>query len=169
LFQTLQRLKVSLIFGLAATNRSSSMVRILKLTFALTLLFCLFAFIAGIIENGIGVGLYYAILGFGSMFFPIMSFVVIYHLLFSKRLNYPNMWFRFFAKSIFLILISFIGLFVWTILEFIVTSGFNIDFGWIAEDYRDEYLSYMPAVIILAALIPIGHHLFRPQSSKSES
>jgi hypothetical protein len=139
------------------------MMQVLKLTLALTLLFCLFAFFAGIVDDGIGVGLYYAILGFGSIFFPTMIFVTIYHVLFRKRLNFPNMWLRFMAKSLSLILISFIALFVWAILEFIVTSGFNIDMNWILEDYREEYLGYMLPVIILAALIPVGHHFFRPK------
>lgn len=138
------------------------MIQILKLTLALLLLFCLYVFIAGVVDDGFGVGLYYAILGFGSLFFPVLIFVVLYHLLFRKRFNYTNLWLSFLVKSLFLILISFVGLFVWAILEFIMTSGFNLDFKWILEDYRDEYLDYMPPVIILSLLIPMGHHFFRP-------
>lgn len=143
------------------------MIQILKLTLALLLLFCLYAFIAGVVDDGLGVGLYYAILGFGSLFFPVLIFVILYHLLFRKRFNYTYLWLSFLVKSLSLILISFVGLFVWAILEFIVTSGFNLDFKWILEDYRDEYLDYMPPVSILSLLIPIGHHFFKPKTPKN--
>ena len=143
------------------------MIQILKLTLALLLLFCLYAFIAGIVGDGFGVGLYYAILGFGSLFFPVLIFVILYHLLFRKKFNYTNLWLSFLIKSLSLIFVSFVGLFVWAILEFIVTSGFNLDFRWILEDYKDEYLDYIPAVIILSLLIPIGHHFFRPHTPKN--
>jgi amino acid transporter len=139
------------------------MIQILKLTLALLLLFGLYAFLAGVVDDGFAVGLYYAILGFGSLFFPVLIFVILYHFLFRKRFNYTNLWLSFFAKSLTMILISFVGLFIWAILEFIVTSGFNLDLKWILEDYRDEYLSYMLPVIILAMLIPVGHHYFRPR------
>lgn len=142
------------------------MIQIIKLTLALLSLFCLYAFIAGVVDDSVGVGLYYAILGFGSLFFPVLIFVILYHFLFGKRFNYPNLWLSFLAKSLSLILISFVGLFVWAILEFIVTSGFNLDLKWILEDYRDEYLNYRLPVIILAMLIPIGYHFFRPRNPK---
>jgi hypothetical protein len=134
------------------------MIQIIKLTLTLLLLFCLYAFIAGIADDGVGVGLYYAILGFGSLFFPVLIFVILYHFLFSKRFNYTTRWLGFLAKSFSLILISFVGLFIWAILEFIVTSGFNLDMKYILEGYKDEYLGYLPPVIILAFLLPIGHH-----------
>lgn len=141
------------------------MIRITKLTLALLLLFCLYAFIVGVLNDGFGVGIYYSFLTFGSLFFPVFIFVIIYHFLFRKRFNYANIWFGFLAKSISLILISFIALFVWAILEFIVTSGFNLDMKWIIEDYKDEYMDYIIPAIILSMLIPIGYHLFRPRSS----
>jgi hypothetical protein len=49
---------------------------------------------------------------------------------------------------------------VWAILEYIVLSGFQLDTRWIWDDYKDEYLGFMPIVIVLALLIPIGHHYF---------
>jgi hypothetical protein len=142
------------------------MIQIWKLTLALLLLFCCYGFIAGTAKDGVGVGLYYAILVFGSLFFPVLIFVVLYHFLFRKRFNYPNIWLGFFIKSLSLIFISFVGLFVWAILEFIVTTGFNLDMKWIYEDYKDEYLNYLAPVIILALLIPIGYHFFTPRSRK---
>ncbi|MBK9248080.1 MAG: hypothetical protein IPM69_08215 [Ignavibacteria bacterium] len=139
------------------------MEQILKLSLALTLLLCLIPFFSVIVEDGVVIGLYYAILGFGSFFLPTLTFVAIYHFLFSKRFNFPNLWLTYMSKSLTLIFVSFIGLFVWAILEFVITSGFNLDMNLIFEDYRKEYLGYMSAVIILASLIPIGHHLFRPK------
>lgn len=143
------------------------MIQILKLTVALLSLFCLYAFIAGLVDGGFRLGFYYAILGFGSLFFPVLIFVILYHFLFRKRFNYANLSLSFFVKSLSLILIAFMGLFVWAIFEFIVTSGFNLNFKWILEDYRDEYLHYMPLFIILSLLIPIGHHFFRVHTPES--
>ena len=141
------------------------MKQVLKLTLVLILLFCFFAFVSGLVEDGIRVGLYYAVLGFGSMVFPVLIFVTLYHFLLNNKLNVPNLLLRFSIKSALLILISFIGLFIWAILEFIVTSGYKLDMQWILEDYREEYFGYLPVAIILAVLIPAGHHYFKPRST----
>ncbi|HEX2606295.1 MAG TPA: hypothetical protein VHK91_02905 [Flavisolibacter sp.] len=140
-----------------------TMTQIIKLTFALSFLSFLFGLFAGIMEAEIGVGLYYGLLISGSMFFPIMIFVALYHLLLSRRLNLSNLWLRFTVKSLSLILFSFIGLFVWAILEYLVLNGSKFDLSWVLNDYQHEYLGYMPIAIILALLIPVGHYLFRPK------
>jgi amino acid transporter len=142
------------------------MTQIIKLTVALLLLFCLYAFIIGVVNESLNVGLYYAILGVGSLFFPVLIFVVIYHFLFSKRFNYSNRWLGFLAKSISLILISFVGLFIWALLEFLMFSGIKLDMKHILDDYQHEYLGYMPPIIILAFLIPIGYYFFKPKTQK---
>jgi hypothetical protein len=143
------------------------MTQIFKLTLALLLFFYIFALVFGVLDEGIRAGLYFAVLGIGSLFFPVLIFVTLYKFLLNKRLNYPNLFLRFLAKRLSLIAISFIGLFVWAMLAFMVTAGFKLDLHLILKDYREEYMNCMPVAKILALLIPVGHHLFMPNSQKN--
>ena len=131
-------------------------------------MFGIYIFFAGVVYGGFSSGLYYAILAFGSLFFLVLLFVLLYHYLFSKKFNRASLWLGFLLKSLSLVLVSFLALFVWALLEFIVTSGFHLDMKWILEDYRGEYLGYMPAVVLLALLIPPGHYFFRPSRSEEK-
>jgi hypothetical protein len=145
------------------------MAQVLKLTLILTLLFSVGLFIGGLLKDGWEMGLYYAFFGFGSLVIPFLIFVVLYHWLVSTRFNYSNLWLRFGVRSIFIILISLIGLFVWAILEYLVTTGWPLDFEEIWLDYKSEYMGYMTVVAILAVLVPPGHYLIRPRHLRKPS
>jgi hypothetical protein len=136
------------------------MSQIIKLSLFLLLLFCIYAFVSGCVAQGVDTGIYYAVMGTASLFFPVIIYVALYHVFLRNRLNYPVLATRFLVKSFVMIMISLLGLLVWAILEYIVLSGFQLDTRWIWDDYKDEYLGFMPIVIVLALLIPVGHHYF---------
>ena len=145
------------------------MAQVIKLTLALAFLFSFFLFISGLLQEGVQAGLYYSFFGFGSLIIPFLIFVLLYHWLVSKRFNYTNLWLRFIAQTFFITLISLVGLFIWAILEFMVTTSFRLDFSEIWQDYKTEYLGYLSIVGILALLVPPRHYILQSKRDRQTS
>lgn len=146
------------------------MKQILKVTIILDLLLCVAIGIFALFSNTIGFALYVALLLFASYFLPILIFTALYHVLLGKRHLHLSKVFSVVIKGLLLFALSFIGLFVWALLEFVVTDNIkNFSWGYILKDYTTEYLGYLPIAMFLAFLIPAVYVAFTPKITAANS
>lgn len=127
------------------------MIRILQLTLMADLTACVCLFIYFSIGESLSYGLYVAAFSFGNILIPTFLAVLIYKIInrFFKSKN-PS---SYFLLIFFLLLIAYFGgLYCWAIIE---TSSFD-NFSWdaINDDFKEEFLGYLPIAFIYTILIP---------------
>lgn len=140
------------------------MKQILKVTLVITSIIALFVGGAALATEPWGYSFYIALMIFGSYFFPVLLFVAIYHFLLGKRQIHSNNTISTFLKGIVLSLISLAGLFIWAVLEGVFFESLKGNFWKLVwEDYKSEYLLYLPITLILAFAIPWLYYAFTPK------
>lgn len=136
------------------------MIRILFTTLLADLIGCVISFITLLfIENGEDINfLYIGLFLFGNLFFPTLIGVLVYQLL-KFKLPFINSPQKFIQHILSLILVFTIALTAWTIFD--VIDDFT--FENLKDDFKNQFLGFVPAALSIAIAIPILEVIFNSE------